>query len=124
MRAVLLPLTLALAAPAAAQELDCSDPGGLSQQEMNACAWADYEAADAELNRVWTEAISAARRLGAGDELLEAQRAWLPFRDAACAAEAAVFEGGTLAPFLRATCLTRLTERRTKDLSQFADIGG
>ena len=117
-------LVLALAAaPGAAAALDCSDPGSLPQQQMNACAWADYEAADAVLNRLWPDALAEARRMGAGDRLLAAQRAWIPFRDAACEAEAAVWGEGTMAPFIRATCLTGQTERRIADLRYFTDIG-
>nr|WP_223877819.1 lysozyme inhibitor LprI family protein [Histidinibacterium aquaticum] len=91
---------------------------------MNACAARDYEAADTMLNAVWGEAIAAARSGGLGDELLDAQRAWLPFRDAACEAEAALFAGGSMAPMVRSFCLARLTEQRTEDLRLFADLEG
>lgn len=116
-----LALALLLGAPdgATAQEsLDCSRDD-LPQQAMNACSRLEYEAADAELNRVWSDAIAAARAMGIGDRLLTAQRAWIPFRDAACEAEAALFDGGTMAPLIRNTCLTDLTRDRTEDLTVF-----
>ncbi|WP_268807994.1 lysozyme inhibitor LprI family protein [Roseisalinus antarcticus] len=119
-----LVLALFLAAPdrAAAQDLDCSR-SDLPQQAMNACAYREFEAADATLNAVWSDAIAFARSHDAGDALLSAQRAWLPYRDAACAAEAALFDGGSMAPLIRNTCLTALTEERTDHLRFFAEMG-
>ncbi|WP_269434073.1 lysozyme inhibitor LprI family protein [Pelagovum pacificum] len=107
----------------AAEELDCSD-GGTTQMEMNACSQRDYEAADVKLNEAWGEAIETARTFGYDDKLLTAQRAWITYRDAACEAEAATFEGGSMAPLVRNSCLARLTETRTEDLTIFNELDG
>ncbi len=96
---------------------DCTDPQ--DQASMTECAWQDYENADATLNREWARAIAYARGIGHEDTLREAQRLWIPYRDAACRADAANFDGGSMQPMIEAFCLTRLTQQRTDDLAGF-----
>ncbi len=113
--------------PAVAQTLDCTAPQ--SQLEMTMCAGQDYSKADAELNVAYAKARAVMKsydadlppgQRGAAKALLEAQRAWIPFRDAACKAEGYPFEGGTIQPMIVAECLARLTRRRTEDLRALA----
>lgn len=104
----------AIAGTAAAQEVDCAT--AVAQQDMNACAAEEYRAADATLNAVWPGAVSWARGAGLEEELRTAQRAWIAFRDAACAVEAGAWAGGTMEPYANAACMTRLTVARTMDL--------
>jgi uncharacterized protein YecT (DUF1311 family) len=122
-----LPLVLTVAAPAFAEDdIDCEN--AMAQQDMNACAYRDFEAADAELNETWKEARKAAKELdaelseelkGADKALLAAQRAWIGYRDAQC--EIAGFEarGGSMEPMLVSGCLAELTRARTKELKAF-----
>lgn len=105
-------LALLAAAPSMAQ---ATCPGD-TQVEMNQCAHATYQQADAELNAVWQVVKPQFDSMGAGDALLDAQRKWIVFRDAACTAEAAPFEGGSIQPLVRTSCMTRLTNRRIEDL--------
>lgn len=98
---------------ASAAAADCP---GQTQVELNRCAHDAYLAADAELNAVWPVAKASMDQIGAGAALLDAQRKWIAFRDAACAAEAAPYDGGSIRPQVHATCLERLTRRRTEDL--------
>jgi uncharacterized protein YecT (DUF1311 family) len=112
-----LALLFLSAAPAVAQ--DCGSDN-LTQQEMNDCAAETLAYADEELNAVWDSAISYAEGAGVDDMLRDAQRLWIGYRDAACAAEAALYEGGSIAPLIYAECLTRLTVARTDDLLFFA----
>ena len=133
MRAALLALSL-LAAPAGAQTLlppgvDCEAPDSFEVVEM--CGQAAFAEADAALNETYGLALTQARVLTerlalegapletpAEEMLRDAQRAWVAFRDAACAAEATL--GGTEAAELVALdCLTRLTARRAADLELF-----
>jgi uncharacterized protein YecT (DUF1311 family) len=107
------------AGAAAAQKVDCVNP--LVQQDMNYCAAEEYREADAELNATWRDAIAWAEEVGLEDDLRTAQRAWITFRDAACAVETAVWEGGSMAPLIHATCMTRLTRARTTDLGLVAE---
>ena len=53
---------------------------------------------------------------GGAEKLREAQRAWIPFRDAACAVEGWPMRGGSAEPLLVYGCLTKLTEQRISDL--------
>ncbi|MFM5077672.1 lysozyme inhibitor LprI family protein, partial [Aeromonas caviae] len=55
------------------------------------------------------------------ERLRTAQRAWITFRDAQCRYEAGVYEGGSMAPMVHSSCLTQLTEARTKDLNTLPD---
>jgi uncharacterized protein YecT (DUF1311 family) len=89
---------------------------GETQMEMNDCAAAAYGQADAALNAVWPQTRAMMDQIGAGADLLDAQRKWIAFRDAACQAESAPFEGGSIQPLVWFSCLARLTLRRTEDL--------
>jgi len=123
-------LLFGLAAPAAAQQLNCANP--TTQYELTGCASQAYEAADGDLNLAWGMARDMAKRLDASASeyggpqdnfaiLLDAQRKWIAFRDAACDAEALLARGGTMQNQLFFDCLTRLTRARTEDLRYFGD---
>lgn len=126
MRAMALAALLPL--PLAAQGLDCAN--ATAQAALNACAAQAYEAADAELNAAYEGALFAAGVVdesgaqGLAEGLREAQRLWLPFRDAACEAEAAVYAGGSMQPMVRNNCLERVTTARAQDLYAFFDTIG
>ncbi|MDN3645629.1 lysozyme inhibitor LprI family protein [Pontixanthobacter aestiaquae] len=123
---------LAILAGAAPPNPDwnCDDP--MAQQEINWCAHQDYLAADAELNAQWakTSAILKERDMqwmdghGNGEDgkpgffraALDAQRAWIAFRDAHCRSEGYYARGGSLEPLLVSTCKTKLTKDRTQQL--------
>jgi uncharacterized protein YecT (DUF1311 family) len=118
-RTIVLAAGLALAAgifPLSAQqgkEPDCDD--ARTQLEMNLCALRQYEAADAEMNRAYSRlraAVDAEERAA----LLAAQRAWLRFRDAHCAYEAAGVRGGSMAPMVHSGCMAETTRERTRQL--------
>lgn len=111
---------------------DCDDPQ--AQQEMNWCAARDFAIADTALNTQWAETAAAMKarddhsktgafpdtdkRPGYFDTLLEAQRAWLAFRDAHCRSEGYYARGGSLEPLLVSTCKTALTNIRTQQLKE------
>ncbi|MER5172227.1 lysozyme inhibitor LprI family protein [Thioclava kandeliae] len=96
--------------------LDCQAPQ--TQADMTACAGQDYEAADADLNAAYAETRTRAKSRGAAqaEALLEAQRAWIAYRDAACMAEGLEYDGGSMQPMAVAMCKTELTKRRSEDL--------
>lgn len=118
---LLLPFLLGLAAgPALAQdEVDCAN--AVTQLALNLCAGQDYAAADDRLNAVYARAMRLAEADGeaTATALRDAQRLWVPFRDAACAVEAAAFAGGSMAPMMESFCLRRVTEARVGDLEAF-----
>ena len=112
----------------AAQTLECTAPQ--TQVEMTGCAAQDHAAADAALNAAYQTAVAAARQMDeyvpgltpSNEEMLrEAQRAWIPYRDAACAAESNLARGGSMQNMLFYLCLERLTRERTRDLLYFAE---
>ncbi|MGX9354638.1 lysozyme inhibitor LprI family protein [Roseobacteraceae bacterium S113] len=112
-----------------AQELNCANP--VSQAEMTGCAARAYEAADVELNVHYKAARAVLREadqylapdeIPGADLLRDAQRAWIPYRDAACTAESLVARGGTLQNQLYFLCLERLTRQRTEDLRLIAEV--
>lgn len=123
------PLSLALclsAGPAFAQ--DCAD--AMTQSELNQCAFEGWEVADAQLNEAYQAAMALLKSWDADlseDErggalaLREAQRAWITFRDRACAAEGYAMKGGSAEPLLIYGCMRQLTEERTAHLSAMVD---
>ncbi len=96
-------------------------PNALTQLEINRCAGEQFKKADAKLNGVYkriTDKLSSTDRAN----LLEAQRAWLKYRDANCTADR-LFHGGSLAPTIEAFCLQDVTETRTKELIRIYETG-
>lgn len=126
---ILLPLLAIAANPAEEPALDCEN--AITQQDMNRCAHLDYEEADRALNAQWAETSAVMKkwdaeymelirdgRPGFYQALLEAQRAWLAFRDAHCLSEGFGARGGSLEPLLVSTCKTRMTKQRTEELRE------
>lgn len=111
---------------------NCDDP--VQQQEMNWCADLEFASADDALNHQWAEtsALMKARdeaweatvvpqwddRPGYFATLLEAQRAWLVYRDTHCRSDGYAARGGSLEPLLVSTCKTALTNVRTEQLRE------
>ena len=123
MRALGLILAVGLAGSAGAQEVDCAN--ATAQMELTYCAEQDWLAADEALNAAYGEAKALMQQIdadlpkaerGAEVYLRDAQRAWISFRDAACAAEGYAMHGGSAEPMLIYGCRARLTEQRTEDL--------
>ncbi len=123
----LLTLTLS-AVPAAAQEVDCAN--AQAQVEMTYCAEQDWIRADAELNDAYKAAMAVMKSVddglepadrGAVGNLRDAQRAWITFRDAACAAEGYQMNGGTAEPMVIYGCRARLTAERTTNLGYLGE---
>ena len=121
----------ALSLPAAAQEVDCAN--AMAQADLNACAYQDWEAADADLNAAYQQAMEVlegwdanlpAEEQGAAAALKDAQRAWITFRDKACEAEGYAFKGGSAEPLLVYGCMRVLTEERTAHLTGLVEFDG
>lgn len=113
---------------AGAEEIDCAN--AMVQSDLNICAAQDWQAADDELNAVWPKALAAlkaadaelpAELKGGEQALLDAQRAWITFRDAQCKAEGYPMRGGSAEPLLVYGCMSVLTRERTATLARIAD---
>jgi len=105
-----------------AQDWDCTDWSSLPQQGLNACAYQDWQDADASLNAAYSAVMVILGSSPEADTLREAQRAWITYRDKACEVAAAPMRGGSAEPLLRNGCLARLTERRAQDLWDFTEM--
>jgi len=55
--------------------------------------------------------------------LLEAQRAWITFRDAHCTAVALPNQGGTIHPLIYNSCRAAVTRQRTEQLRELVKSG-
>ena len=117
---------LIAAQPDRAEQWNCDDPQ--NQAEMNRCAAIDFEAADAELNRLWRDVIAGAREMDrdidrefdqapTSEEMLrQAQRAWVTFRDAHCTYEGHEARGGSMESMIYDGCRARVTRERIAQL--------
>ena len=122
------------AAPAAAQDWDCSKADELPQMGMNWCAYEDWQTADKALNAVWPKVRAHMKAIDAenaeyfpeqangAENLLKAQRAWIDYRDGHCEAEGAQFAGGSIRPLIVNSCKASMTRERTEELRTLIEV--
>lgn len=103
----------------------CADAAN-DQTTMNRCAEDSYKEADRALNAQYAATRKAVLAFDPeGDKaLIVAQRAWVAFRDAHCAATSFAFKGGSMEPTMRFSCLAETTEARTAQLKRMASDYG
>ena len=87
-----------------------------TQAAMNAQVRAEFEQADAELNKTYEALLAKLPDAESKQKLKESQRAWLAFRDAEAAFAADQARGGSMAPTIRYETMTELTQQRIKQL--------
>ena len=91
---------------------------------MNAQARADFQRADADLNKTYQSVLAKLPTVESKQKLREAQRAWVVSRDAEAAhAAKEAADGGSMAPTLRYATMTHLTQERVKELKALLDHG-
>lgn len=117
---VSLLLSLATSLPAAANDCDAAE----TNQEQAECLSASYESADSELNYAYQELQASLAGSSAADQLKDAQRLWIRFRDVNCEAEASYFEGGSAERLVRLECFDRVTWARVADLYALLELVG
>ena len=83
---------------------------------MNAQARAEFEQADAELNKCYEALLTKLPDAEGKEKLKQSQRAWLVFRDAEAAFAADQLRGGSMAPTIRYETMTGLTQQQIKQL--------
>jgi uncharacterized protein YecT (DUF1311 family) len=95
--------------------------GQSSQAEASGCARREYEAADAELNRVYNRLASA---LDAEEKALlkASELSWIKYRDSDCEFESSQYKGGTMRPMIESFCLARVTRARTAELKEQLEL--
>jgi uncharacterized protein YecT (DUF1311 family) len=87
-----------------------------TQAAMNAQARAEFERADAELNKTYHAVLAKLRDTESKQKLKETQRAWITSRDTAAAHAADEAGGGSMAPTIRYETMAELTQQRIKQL--------
>jgi uncharacterized protein YecT (DUF1311 family) len=110
---------------------DCNKAN--TQMELNLCAQNRAESADKKLNNTYqilqrrlaielrqgnTAQINLAKIRY--QKLINAQTAWIKFRDTSCEYERSNFEGGSIAPMIYHDCVAKVTDRRTADLQEYS----
>jgi uncharacterized protein YecT (DUF1311 family) len=92
------------------------------QMEMNMCAGANLEAASAELNRAYQKTMTQQTDQTSKDQLKDAERAWIAYRDKECAWEIGPQEdGGSIWPMAMDNCLQEKTDARIRELKSQLD---
>ena len=79
-----------------------------------------FQSADKALNATFGEI----RKRLSGDQngmakLVQAQRAWIAFRDGECRFQSSAVDGGSIAPTIATICRTELTNERTRQLQHY-----
>ena len=87
-----------------------------TQAAMNAQVRAEFEQADAELNKTYEALLAKLPDAESKQKLKESQRAWLTFRDAEAAFVADQTRGGSITPTIRYETMAELTQQRIKQL--------
>jgi Uncharacterized protein conserved in bacteria len=87
-----------------------------TQAAMNAQGGAEFERADAELNKTYEALLKKLPDEQGKEKLKQSQRAWLAFRDSEAAFVADQARGGSMAPTIRYETMTELTQQRIKQL--------
>ena len=96
---------------------------GTSPQQM-ACAGRELNAAADQLKRARAELYEDLERRSRV-KLRAAERLWLSYRRSNCAAEASIYEGGTIQPLIQLRCMARVTRERAAELkAQSQTLGG
>ena len=96
------------------------------QMEMNLCAGANLDAANAELNHVYQKLMSQQTDQPSKDQLKDVERSWIAYRDKECAWEIGPQEdGGSIWPMAMDNCLQEKTDARIRELkSQLECVEG
>ncbi len=92
---------------------DCQQPA--TQAEINTCAVISAKKADQALNQTYQK-LKATLSSHQDKLLLDAQLAWIQFRDGHCALERSFEEGGTLSITTQLDCVKRMSDVREKEL--------
>jgi uncharacterized protein YecT (DUF1311 family) len=99
-----------------ASQVNCAK--AITQADLNVCASQATKSADRNLNQVYQTLIAKLDQKGKV-KLIDAQLAWIKFRDKACEFESSRYEGGSITPLIYSSCIKNLTERRIKDIEGY-----
>jgi uncharacterized protein YecT (DUF1311 family) len=117
--------TAFVASPALTQNEDFDDVDckkASTQLEMNHCAYKSFKAADTELNQVYRQLRNNYKGTAQDRQLVDAQLAWIKFRDTDCKFSADRFKGGSIAPLIYSGCQEGLTKERIRSLNNYLEL--
>jgi uncharacterized protein YecT (DUF1311 family) len=112
----LLTLLLCAFTPVTAQEPEEGCTGTTSDESV--CLSRKYKKIEAELNESYLSALKSGAHYGEPNiqNLKDAQRKWIAYRDAECDAEYNLWGGGSGGPNARTICLIKLMRERVTRL--------
>jgi len=91
-----------------------------TQTEMNEQARKDFKKADDTMTATYKLAL--AKQDSDGKKLLvEAQRAWIKYKESHCKSASDTYRGGSIQPLIYYSCLTELTDERTEKLKEYLE---
>ena len=116
-RSIIISSILLFCVPIATLSADCGDQ--TTQSGMNQCAYGEYQKSNKELNEVYRAYRS---RLDANQkqQLKDVQLVWVKYRDLTCDFESSGVKGGSVYPFIRQSCLTKMTRARLQEIKFLA----
>ena len=85
--------------------------------DTNVCLSRVQDKVDQDLNRTYQSALKRWNQDPEREELHQAERAWVSYRDAACKAEGDLYKGGTIMPSIEMHCVIRLTRQRIAEIT-------
>jgi len=94
-----------------------------TQLAMNRCAARDYREEDTRLNKTYRALMSKLEEVRR-DSLRQVQVAWLKFRDLQCDLSSSGYDGGSMYPMERLSCLIEMTRERNQDLMSMLKEAG
>lgn len=107
-----------------AHALDCNN--ALTTVEMNECASIDQKVVEAKLNATYQatlKSLDERKATNVRKKLVQAQRAWVRFRENDCAAVYALHADGTIRTLLWIGCMQSRTEQRIRELEDLTRTG-
>lgn len=88
-----------------------------AQPDLNACAGANLEAADAALNKAYQALMTQQNDGASRRQLKDVESAWISYRDKECAYEVGPQQtGGSIWPMEMSNCLETMTAARLREL--------
>jgi len=130
MKVLRLICAVLLLASGRAAALDCAN--ALTTPDINECASVEQKKVEARLNTTYktvlayldhADPIIKDDAASAKLKLIEAQRAWIKFREADCQAQYEFNASGTIRTVLWISCMQAHAEQRTRDLESFSSGG-
>lgn len=107
-------------APALYTKQDCNK--AITQYDLDQCAGANDEAADAALNVVYKKLQAKLPDANSKTQLRDGERKWIAYRDKTCADSVGSQEdGGSIWPMEMSNCLEGQTAARLRELKRRLD---